>query len=123
MGTNYYVRTAGCKDDCGHCSESELVHLGKFSVGWKFSFRADPSWPRDEAIHSWLTLAKSGPIEDEYGDYQELGEFLAFVMGKQTGKYCHCVDNGFLVTGPFWDMFKDGQFHSGGFDFSDREFH
>jgi hypothetical protein len=121
MGTNFYVRTPSCKEACEHCRESDLTHLGKSSAGWKFSFRHHGGFGREgaSALSNWLDLARSGPIEDEYGQPVELAELLTLVMDKQSklcrldpetkGKHGIPVDN-------------DGEFHYAGFDFSSREF-
>lgn len=85
LGTNYYVRTPACADACAHCSESQLIHLGKSSVGWKFSHKADPDWLRTEAHKRWLQLAASGPIENEYGQAEDLDELLKFIAAQQGG--------------------------------------
>lgn len=124
MGTNYYVR-ASCLDACEHC-QGELVHLGKASMGWKFSFRAQTHWSKEDALKEWLKLIRQGVIEDEYGAPQDPDSFIAYVMSKQTDKYCHLVYNGPGITGPdrpFWEKHTaQYDFHCGGFDFSYAEF-
>lgn len=70
MGTNYYVQTPPCPSACAHCSDQEQLHLGKSSGGWRFLFRADPDWPRQQAFARWLARAAAGRIEDEYGAEQ-----------------------------------------------------
>lgn len=68
MGTNIYVQLPGCPHACEHCAQARQVHLGKFSVGWPFTFAAplleDGTYGR---FDEWLILANSGPIADEYG--------------------------------------------------------
>jgi hypothetical protein len=90
MGTNYYVRTPGCDNACPHCSESQLIHLGKTSTGWQLLFQADPAWPREQAFSEWKKLAASGPIEDEYGRPLALDELLA-MEAERRGLRSHCV--------------------------------
>lgn len=53
------------------------VHLGKFSIGWPFAFRA-PEMPDGTygRYDEWLSLAKSGQIVDEYGDRISLDQLL-----------------------------------------------
>lgn len=83
MGTNYYVRTAGCGSACEHCSESRLIHLGKTSAGWRFLFQADPEWPPTEATERWRQLAESGAIEDEYGQPATVDELLTMAEARR----------------------------------------
>ena len=107
MGTNYYVNTPSCPNACEHCSETERVHLGKSSAGWRFLFRAAPEWPRDEAFAHWVRRALSGSITDEYGRECDLTELLDLVYGKADGK----------AESPSVNAFT-----SSGHDFLDREF-
>jgi len=45
MGTNYYARINCCE----HCDRPEkIIHIGKSSAGWTFSFHAT------DEIRSWL---------------------------------------------------------------------
>lgn len=107
MGTNYYVNTPSCPNACEHCVESERIHLGKSSVGWRFLFYAEPDWPRDEAFAYWVRRALSGPVVDEYGRACSLAELLDLAHGKADGKAETPSVNGFT---------------SCGHDFNDREF-
>jgi hypothetical protein len=120
MGTNFYVEktSEGC---CEHCTTKERIHLGKSSIGWKFSFYADPSWPREDALKKWMQLSASGPLVDEYGETVNREDLLSKIIYKQGG-LSHCVDNGPDITGPYFSMFKDNHFYCNGFDFTDREF-
>lgn len=120
MGTNYYVRTPACDKACEHCNETKLVHLGKSSAGWKFTLRAYEGWRignPDNPIDSWLELANSGAIEDEYGQFCTLRELLALIMSKQTGAR-HNNPSKAIYEGEG----NPGIFDYGGFDFCDREF-
>lgn len=83
MGTNYYVRTPACANACEHCSESERVHIGKTSVGWRLLFQGDTDWAPEQVMAEWMKLAESGPIEDEYGQAITLAEFLAMADGRR----------------------------------------
>lgn len=83
MGTNYYVVTDVCVNACEHCSASERLHLGKTSAGWRFLFRADPAWPRDEAFSHWVRRALSGTIIDESGRACTLADLLNMAVGRQ----------------------------------------
>lgn len=77
MSTNYYARTA---DTVG-----EGVHIGKYSGGWDFLFRAHPeaSLVDCEAWHSYLSRP-SVRIVDEYGVDRDLTEF--WVMATRKGE-------------------------------------
>ena len=107
MGTNYYVNTPSCANACEHCAESERIHLGKSSAGWRFLLYAEPEWPRDEAFAYWVRRALSGPITDEYGRDCSLAELLDLAHGKTDGKA---------------ERQSVNTFTSCGHDFSDRVF-
>lgn len=115
MGTNYYVHTSTCKDACEHCSAAEQLHLGKSSIGWRFSFQAEPEWPREQAYSLWLERAKSGEIRDEYGEAITLDELLALIESKQDGQ------NHVTYVSPTWGR-SNADFDCDGYDFCDREF-
>lgn len=118
MGTNYYVRTPACANACEHCAQSELVHLGKTSAGWRFGFQARPDWPPTEAYDRWLTLATSGPIEDEYGRPLTIDELLAMIEERRSLRSR-------LATHPDLGIYQahlDGKFECAGHDFNIRDF-
>lgn len=117
MGTNYYVRTPGCEKACEHCSQSQLVHLGKTSAGWRFLFQADPEWPREEALARWRQRAATGPIEDEYGDLRNLDELLAMADSRRDLR-------SHMEPQPDLGMYRRDEeyFQSGGHEFSPRQF-
>ena len=97
MGTNYYLRVGECKNPCEHCRATELIHLGKSSAGWTFSFRAYPE-PGDighgefgiagivDDFASWRKLLDFGEVEDEYGKPVTKDELLAKVESKRGGR-------------------------------------
>ena len=61
MGTNFYAHTNGC--DC--CKRVDIVHLGKRSAGWTFSFQGSKSVRN---FDDWCALVRSADyIQDEYG--------------------------------------------------------
>ena len=69
MGTNYYVRYK----ICNVCNRYEELHLGKKSVGWKFSFQAIDLVDKDIEIKSykqWLKFI----VDNEAVIYNEDGE-------------------------------------------------
>jgi len=97
MGTNYYLRVGGCPNPCAHCRAPELIHLGKSSAGWTFSFRAYPEAGdigRDDLgtagivsdFAAWRRLLNLGPIEDEYGQPVAKDELLAKIESKRGGR-------------------------------------
>lgn len=80
MGTNYYVIPNRC-DHCGRGDES--IHLGKSSLGWKFSLQANgfefyKDWP---TMQEWLY---DKYIQDEYGKRIEPNVFARLVESKQN---------------------------------------
>jgi hypothetical protein len=118
MGTNYYVSTPSCTNACEHCDQSQRVHLGKSSGGWRFHFRAYPEWPREEAFQHWLALAGSGPIEDQYGKPWTLDALLAKIHDKQDGRSRLAPQRDLGYHGPL-----DGEFASAeGHEFMCRSF-
>jgi hypothetical protein len=86
VSTNYYVRTNQCRAACEHCT-GELLHLGKFSAGWAFSFRGEPEWFEhngSNAFWHWYDRVGGGAIESEYGTPVSTADFLFDVMQSHT---------------------------------------
>jgi hypothetical protein len=88
--TGYYVSTPSCKDACEHCSESKTIHLGQTAAGWRFLFHAydaDNQYdvPEVKDLPTWLALAASGPVKDEYGRTLGLDELLQLILHRQKG--------------------------------------
>ena len=84
MGTNYYLQISVCKY-CGR--PEETLHIGKSSMGWKFSFRIY----RDEKINNvndWIKLIEGhhNVIYDEYGKQMSSAEFIDLIDSKTDGK-------------------------------------
>lgn len=84
MGTNYYHR----RDVCPTCGKpDEIVHIGKASAGWTFSFHGT------EEIRSWQewreVLRSGGEIRDEYGDVVSLERMEALVADRQHNDLNH----------------------------------
>ena len=78
MGTNYYVKNA---KDCPTCGtpNSEDLHIGKSSCGWKFLFD-------DEFVENVSQGFSGLCIVDEYDDLID-GELLAaLIESKQSDK-------------------------------------
>ena len=123
MGTNYYIHTPSCAAACEHCAASEELHLGKSSAGWRFSFQADPEWPREQAYSLWLERAKAGAIKDEYGDSVTLDDLLALIEAKQSGRSHTAYDpTEARIHGRLYDRLRAGDFECEGHDFCDRPF-
>ena len=64
MGTNYYIRSKPC-ECCGRGGEP--LHIGKSSVGWKFSFHVEGEIDTGKKWREVL-FNTAEIIEDEYGD-------------------------------------------------------
>jgi len=83
MGTNYYYQyhteTGRAKD----------LHIGKYSMGWEFSFRGyRDGWSSDQIIKSfedWKSFFQrvDGEIFDEYDKPIKLDEFIKLVEGSR----------------------------------------
>lgn len=84
MGCNYYLIKNRC-DKCGR--HDEPIHLGKASMGWKFSLQANDykAYSNWDEMKMWLSTweAKGGFIEDEYGDRMTLDAFIKMVVKRQ----------------------------------------
>ena len=93
MGTNYFIDESKC-DHCGH--QRELVHIGKSSSGWKFTFHATDFCKSKADWEAWLLNCA---IVDEYGRYVSHQEFFDMVEQKQSS-YDHTTapDN---IWGPW----------------------
>lgn len=79
MGCNYYLVT----DPCPDCHRGEdKIHLGKFSMGWAFSFRGYhagelPDGQVIENFEDWEKFIwKNGEVQDEYGDREVTQLFI-----------------------------------------------
>ena len=63
MGTNYYAVTGPC-DCCG--SAGSRVHIGKSSMGWRFSLHVIPELDLNN-LEDWKRYLVGRKIVDEYG--------------------------------------------------------
>lgn len=84
MGTNFYVKLPE-KNKCDHCGRvdaAEEIHIGKFSMGWKFGFN-----PRFNSFGEWMEFLRghANKIYDEYGKQMPFDEFLEMVVRAQDG--------------------------------------
>lgn len=88
MGCNYYVNIVEKQVMCPHCNKLvteglKEIHIGKSSVGWKFTFKSNPEYYEGnmESVVNWL---KDKQIVDEYEKEISLGGFINLVMVKQA---------------------------------------
>ena len=124
MGTNYYIRT----------SEEELIHLGKSSMGWKFSpLQGSGRLVQGEGIHTLVCADRRSPsergqIEDEYGVSITKDELMEFIASKQ-GLRSHLAprpderaawEKRGIVE--LYDRMLKSDFDCDGYDFCDAEF-
>ena len=85
MGTNYYAKGI----DCCICRESDGMHLGKSSVGWKFLLHYHERFYKNWAeMKQWLRSSNL-EIYDEYNRKQTIEEFITCVESKQNEKHSH----------------------------------
>jgi len=68
--------------------EGMVIHLGKRSSGWKFSwnFHADKYYKNKKEL---LEFIRAGRVVDEYGDEMDVEEFIEMALnwGEPDGKY------------------------------------
>jgi hypothetical protein len=108
MGTNYYALSETCTT-CGQklpeMSPMPEIHLGKSSMGWKFTLQLNGKkyYKNWQEMKGWLVGKK---IQDEYGDLMTTDDFVKFVESKQKIK--NPEDTGCIVID--------------GYDFLDCEF-
>ena len=81
MGTNYYAKLNYCKE----CGRGDEIHLGKSSMGWKFSFQFNGGeyYKNVSEMKEWL---KGKIIENEYGEKVPYKNFWEMVKIKQKTK-------------------------------------
>jgi len=98
MGTNYYARVR----HCDKCNRGDDLHIGKSSMGWKFSFRGhrDHSPPLTTE-QAWRDFLRDVPIFDEYGDRVEYEEFWTRAINPERSKLRDHID--YLKAGPYHD--------------------
>jgi hypothetical protein len=98
MGTNYYAHV----NICYECGKAERVlHIGKSSGGWTFSFRGYRphldinTWETDDLNvtsfddYKELLSQNNTKIIDEYGTVILYDEFIAIVESKKDSKFNH----------------------------------
>lgn len=106
MGTNFYAHT----NVCACCNRFDLVHLGKRSGGWTFSFQGSDTVRN---FDDWCNLVRSADrIEDEYGYPLTADEMIKEAQTWQVGKGKRHAD--YYHDGNWTDQyghsFSDGEF-------------
>ena len=88
MGTNYYLILTPEKkcEHCGHTEPREELHIGKYSMGWKFCFNKK----RFKTRREWFDFLTGSPknlecIVDEYGKQVTFGELYSLVEDSKQG--------------------------------------
>lgn len=114
MGTNYYIDQEG---DCPTCTRTHIcqVHLGKSSMGWKFTFawNGGEYYKNLEEMREWT---KGRQIYNEYDEKVSYKEFWDMVERKQNEGLDHItyehtrgshLEHGVVVDGIY---FMEGEF-------------
>lgn len=90
MGTNYYAHnkktTCEC---CGRADDMDILHIGKSSIGWTFSFQGfDEKYhqPKIKSLKDWKIFLSDPDIfiQNEYGDKISNNDFFEVVNSKQN---------------------------------------
>ena len=105
MGTNYYTKIVHCH----YCGNSETIHLGKSSAGWKFHFQ----WNGGKYYKTYpqmLEWLKDKEIIDEYEELCPIEEFIEMILNKQDKSNSENGEHG------------DGVYFIDGYEFFDHEF-
>ena len=78
MGTNYYAIT----NECAACGRHDVIHLGKSSAGWQFTFQYNGGrlYKNVREMKRWLS---GKVIHDEYGQLVTHADFWKMVENKQ----------------------------------------
>ena len=78
MSTNYYNQEQIYKkcDCCGRDAEFKEIHIGKYSLGWRFAFNN-----KFKSAKEWINFLSNSPgvIVDEYGREISITEFEEMV--------------------------------------------
>lgn len=78
MGTNYYA----IHNACENCGRRDVIHIGKQSAGWRFTWHAcrfDSDGIAIASARQWVAFLRSAGVKivDEYGREWTVDEFLA----------------------------------------------
>ena len=83
MGTNYYA----VKKKPRIVKVYDEIHLGKSSVGWKFSFQRQPEYYNNyEEFENFILNNKDFIVKDEYGHVIKPEDLLELIKQKQKEK-------------------------------------
>lgn len=83
MGTNYYLVTNNC--EC--CKRRDLVHIGKRSLGWQFSFHGPvQQFPDLRSWENWKAFLANQLIVDEYDTEIPFEQFVLIVECSKFGR-------------------------------------
>lgn len=90
MSTNYYVKTGKkkkvfCNYGCEHEIDEEL-HVGLYSLGWKFALQILPENNIYE-IEDWKPILKNGEIRDEYGNIVSYEKMIDLILNNKNTSY------------------------------------
>lgn len=107
MGTNYYMRIDPCKY-CG--SSNDILHIGKLSGGWTFSFQAHDNIKSFKELIKFIN-SHNAEIYDEYEKKISLNNFKELVKSSKNEKHNHTKE---YPEGSFLDeegnSFSEGEF-------------
>lgn len=103
MGTNYYLEEDG-----------ELVHIGKSSGGWEFSFRG---YEDIRSWEDWQSKIAGRDIVDEYDGKMSFADFKQMVESNR-GLLNHTVVCKSKYDNIYLDVWQDDE----GYSFSGGEF-
>ncbi len=105
MGTNYYARTNPCKL-CGH--SKQVIHIGKSSAGWTFTFHATDEI---KSYVQWLFFLQQEGVKifDEYDEKISLKDFRNMVKKKRDAPHNHSKECG---NDPYDHSFLDDEDNS-----------
>jgi hypothetical protein len=87
MGMNYYLVTSKCQCCNQHEYETDLVHIGKKSLGWQFSFHGPVyRYPKLRSWEGWKAFLAIHQIVDENNKAIAFEDFVLLVEGSKDGK-------------------------------------
>ena len=101
MGTNFYVENRKCCPTCGKPVD-EVHHIGKSSMGWRFTFHGY----REHNLNSakeWLAYLADKQIVDEYGRHWDNTDFVVMIRSQRAGRVAYSErleidDDGFPIA-------------------------